>query len=120
MPISDEIRANIARAEEAERKRLAAIVEKANAGVNRAVEAREAQEHAAEQERAKALAEREQARIDAAKESYRRALRSAYVGTDAEFDAAFPSLWARHQEEAARATMEQQHYAAREYYRKTF
>ncbi|HEY3230519.1 MAG TPA: hypothetical protein VGJ87_14950 [Roseiflexaceae bacterium] len=116
----NEIRANIARAEQAEKERIAKIVEVANADVNRHAAEREAAERAAEQEREAAQQEREQQRIEAAREQYRQAIRTTWMGTDAEFDEAFPGLWKRHQKEQARQDLERQQYAAREAYRRTF
>jgi hypothetical protein len=115
-----EIRQNIADAEQREQERLAAIVEKANAGANRAAAEREAAERQAEQERERAIAEREQAKVDAAREDYRRALRAVWTGSQAEFDEAFPGLWRRYQKEAARRALEDQRLAAQRHYSQTF
>lgn len=101
-----EARANLAAHQEQERARIQAIVEQTNAGVNLAHEERQRQEQAAEREREQALQAREQARLQAEEEAYRRQARAAFIGTDADFDAAWPELWASYQRDEARRRME--------------
>jgi hypothetical protein len=115
-----EVRANIARAEQDEKDRLAKIAEVANREVNKSWEARQAAERAAEQERERARQEQEQARIDAARDAYRKELAAVWVGSDAELDEAFPALWKRHQKEQARQAVADQHARAREAMRQSF
>ncbi|HEY3228201.1 MAG TPA: hypothetical protein VGJ87_03215 [Roseiflexaceae bacterium] len=115
-----EVRENIRRAEEAERQRIAKIVEVANADVNRRAAEAAVAERQAEQERERARQEQEQAKIDAARDAYRQELAAVWVGSDAELDEAFPALWKRYQKEAARQALADQHARAREAMRQSF
>ena len=106
-----EIRKNIADAEQREKERIALIVERANASVNAAAEAREAAERPAEQERERANTERERARIEAEQERCRRAARSGWAGDDASFAAAWPQIWIDYQREQAQRAIDAQRAA---------
>src|SRR5215213_4655865 len=103
-----EARAAIARAEEAERERIAAIVEAASVSTNKFIAERDAEQARVEAEREQARVERERARIEAEQERCRRAARAGWAGDDASFAAAWPSIWADYQREQAQRAIEAQ------------
>lgn len=78
------------------------------------------QEQDAEAAREKAHQEREQARIQAEMDSYRRQARAVFIGTDQDFDATFPHLWADYQRDEAQRKVEAQRVAMRHHLQKTF
>jgi hypothetical protein len=101
-----EARENIRRHEEAERARIARLVKEASVSTNAFIAAREAAEQQAEAERERAQQERERARIAAEQEHCRRQARAAWIGTDAEFEAAWPRIWSDYQIEQAQRAIE--------------
>jgi 6-phosphogluconate dehydrogenase len=115
-----EVRANIAAARQAEKDRIDRIVKEASKGTEIWAAEQALAKRQAEQAREAAIQAREQAKIEAARDAYRAELRRAWVGTEEEFDHAFPGLWARHQKEAARQALADQQEVARHIYSRSF
>jgi hypothetical protein len=120
MSVTDEVRENIRRAEEADRMRLAAIVEQANADVNKRWEARQAAERQAELEQQRAAEQREKDRLAQIEADARQQARLAWIGSEEAFTAAWPQMWAQYQIGKAAQALKDGQTAIRMYYQRHF
>jgi hypothetical protein len=122
MTISEEIRANIARAEEADRKRIQQIANDANErdGVNKGAAAREAAERQAEQDRQQAQEQRERDRLAQIEAEARQQARLAWIGSEEAFTAAWPQMWAQYQIDTAAKALADGQTAIRLHYQRHF